>query len=140
VPLRPDAAIPPAAAGSGALKITATAQANPIALGMTTTLLIFVTNERTAADRDVALSVQALDDGVTLRVAGTSPTPVAASNSAAIDFAAIREMRPGEQLASPFRIEVRGMKPGPHRIRVKATSGLNPAGTATETEVVVNPQ
>ncbi|HEY2413865.1 MAG TPA: hypothetical protein VGI40_16560 [Pirellulaceae bacterium] len=139
-PLRPDATIPPAAAGSGALKITATAQANPIALGMTTTLLIFVTNERTVADRDVALSVQALDDGVTLRVAGTSPTPVAASSAAAIDFSAIREMRPGEQLASPFRIEVRGMKAGTHRIRVNATSGLNPAGTATETEVVVNPQ
>jgi hypothetical protein len=99
-----------------------------------------VTNERAVADRDVALSVQAVDDGLTLGVAGTSPTPVVASNSAAIDFGAIREMRPGEQLPTPYRIEIRGTKTGPHRIRVTATSGLSPAGTSTETEVVVNPQ
>jgi hypothetical protein len=138
-PLRQDGGAGPAGSGSGGLRITATAQANPIALGMTTTVLIFVTNERAATDRDVALSVQALDDGLAVRVAGTNPTPVVASSAAAIDFAAIREMRPGEQLGSPFRIEVRGMRAGPHRLRVSATSGLSPAGTGTETEVVVNP-
>jgi uncharacterized repeat protein (TIGR01451 family) len=137
-PLRPDTTIPPASV-SGGLKITATAQANPIRAGETATVLIFVTNDRNAADRDVAVGVQALDDGLTLGVAGTTPTPVVASSPAAIDFAPIREMRPGEQSQTPFRIELRGMKPGPHRIRVSATSGLNPAGAATETEVVVNP-
>ena len=102
-------------------------------------MLIFVTNERTATDRDVALSVQALDDGLALRAAGTNPTPVVASSAAAVDFAPIREMRPGEQLPTPFRIEVRGLKPGPHRIRVNAAGGLGAVGTATETEIVVNP-
>jgi hypothetical protein len=139
-PLRPGGNIPPSAGASGALRVTATAQANPIGLGQTTNVLIFVTNERSAADRDVAVSVQALDDGLTMNVTGTSPTPVVASSAAAIDFGAIREMRPGEQLASPFRIEVRGVKAGPHRIRVSAASGLTPTGTATETEVIVNPQ
>jgi hypothetical protein len=131
--------VPPAAApGSGALKITATAQANPIALETTTTVLIFVTNERNVADRDVALSVQAVDDGISLR-AGVTPTPVVATSAAAIDFGAIREMRPGEQLTTPYRLEVRGLKPGPHRIRVTATSSLSPTGTTAETELVVNP-
>lgn len=139
-PLRPESSVPPLGSAAGGLKITATAQANPIGLGQTTTVLIFITNERTAADRDVAVSVQALDDGLTLRVAGTSPTPVVASSAAALDFAAIREMRAGEQLPTPFRIEVRGMKAGAHRIRVSATSGLTPNGGTTETEVVVNPQ
>jgi len=139
-PLGPDAAIPPTASVGGGLRITASAQANPIGLGQTTNVLISVTNERAVADRDVAVSVQALDDGLTLRVAGTNPTPVMASSAAAIDFGAIREMRPGEQLPSPFRIEIRGTKPGPHRIRVAATSGLSAEGSATETEVVVNPQ
>jgi uncharacterized repeat protein (TIGR01451 family) len=139
-PLRPDTTFGPSATAGGALKITATAQANPIGLGQTTIVLISVTNERAVADRDVAVSVQAVDDGLTLRVAGTSPTPVVAGSTVAIDFGAIREMRPSEQLPTPYRIEVRGTKAGPHRIRVAATSGLSPAGSSTETEVVVNPQ
>jgi hypothetical protein len=48
-------------------------------------------------------------------------------------------MRPGEQLPTPYRLEVRGLKPGPHKLRVSALSGLNPAGVSTELEVVVNP-
>lgn len=137
-PLRPDSVNPPISVSPGALKITATAQANPIRSSETTTLLIYLTNERATPDQDVALSVQALDDGVSLS-AGTSPTPVVGGSSAAIDFGAIREMRPGEQLPTPFRIEVRGLKPGPHRIRVSASSVAATAGVSTETEIVVNP-
>ena len=130
--------MPPTGA-TGVLKITATAQANPISMGKTTSVLIFVTNERAQADRDVALSVQALDDGLSLGLTGTSPTPVVASSPAAIDFAPIRELPPGQQLPNPFRIEVRGLKAGPHRIRVIATSALGGVGASTETEIVVNP-
>ncbi len=137
-PIRPGAGFPPAGNVSGALKITATTQANPIRLSESTTLIIYVTNERAAADRDVAVSVQALDDGVSIR-AGTSPTPVAAGNASAIDFSPVRELRPGEQLPTPYRIEIRGVKAGPHRIRVSAVSALSSVGTSTETEVLVNP-
>ncbi len=96
-------------------------------------------NDRGAPDRNVALSVQALDDGITLRVSGTSPTPVATASATAIDFAPIREMRPGEPLATSYRLEVRGLKPGTHRLRFSAVSGLNPAGISTDADIVVNP-
>jgi hypothetical protein len=72
-------------------------------------------------------------------VSGTSPTPVATASATAIDFAPVREMRPGEQLATPYRLEVRAAKPGSHKLRVVATSSLNPAGISTDAEVVVNP-
>ena len=73
-----------------------------------------------------------------MRVSGTSPTPVATASATAIDFAPLREMRPGEQLLTPYRLEVRGLKPGSHKLRVIATSGLSPAGAATEAEIIVN--
>ena len=57
-------------------------------------------------------------------VTGTYPVDVdsdgkvvSCSSPAAIDFRSILEMRSGEQLPTPFRIVVRGLKPGPHRIR-----------------------
>ena len=65
---------------------------------------------------------------------GTSPTPVANASAAAIDFAPVREMRPGEQLLTPYRLEIRGVKPGTHKLRVTATSSLLPAGAATEAD------
>ena len=47
-------------------------------------------------------------------------------------------MRAGEQLVSPYRIEVTGVRPGRHKLRISATSALNPAGTVTELEIGVN--
>jgi uncharacterized repeat protein (TIGR01451 family) len=138
-PIQPDAARSPEGAGAANLGLTASATANPIPAGAVTTLVIGITNERSVSDRDVSLSVQALDDGVTLRVSGTSPTPVATASATAIDFAPIREMRPGEQLVTPYRLEARGMKPGTHKVRVSATSALNSAGASTDVDVVVNP-
>lgn len=133
----PMGSVPPSGGVSaGALKVTATAQANPIRAGESTTLLIFLTNERNAPDQDVAVSVQALDDGLNL-TPGTSSTPVAGNSPAAIDFGGVREMRSGEQL--PYRVDVRGLKPGSHRIRVSATSVASPTGVSTEAEIAVNP-
>lgn len=137
-PIRPDAARPAGPAAPGSLKITASATANPIALNGATTLIINIANDRNVPDQNVALSVQALDDGLNIRVAGPTPTPVAGSGPTGIDFGAISALRPSEQLPQPYRIEVRGIKPGRHILRVTATSSLNPAGTAIETEVVVN--
>ncbi len=121
------------------LRLSASATANPIATGATTTLVISVTNERDAPDRDIALSAQALDDGLTVRVSGASATPVATASATAIDFGPIREMRPGEQLSTPYRLEIRGVRPGSHKVRVTATSTSNPGGASTDAEIVVNP-
>src|SRR5439155_23155576 len=75
-PIRPGAGPPPAALASGSLKISASATANPISVNGVTTFVIGITNDRSVPDRDVSLSIQALDDGLSVRVSGSSPTPV----------------------------------------------------------------
>jgi uncharacterized repeat protein (TIGR01451 family) len=139
VPSRPDVGpAPPSAPGS--LRVTASATANPIMVNGATTYLINITNDRSVPDQDVALSVQVVGDGLTIRATGTSPTPVTSASPLAIDFAGIREMRAGEQLAAPYRIEARGVQPGRYKLRITATSALNRAGVTTEAELVVNAQ
>jgi uncharacterized repeat protein (TIGR01451 family) len=142
-PIRPEAQ-PPANAplatsppAAGSLRITATALANPIMVNTTTTLLMSVTNDRSVPDQEVGLSVQVLGDGLAIR-AGTTPTPAIGVSPSAIDFAPLREMRPGESLPAPYRLEVRGIRPGPHKIRVTATSSLTRPPAVTEIEIVVN--
>jgi uncharacterized repeat protein (TIGR01451 family) len=137
-PIRPDGRPAPSPPAGGALRVTASATANPIMLGGTTTYIINIANERGVPDQEVALSVQVIGDGLTIRASGTTPTPVTGASPTAIDFAPIREMRPGEQLATPYRIEVRGVKPGTHRLRISATSALDRAGVLTEAELGVN--
>jgi len=136
-PIRPEAGSAPASPAAGNLKVTASALANPIIVGSTTTCLINITNDRNVPDQEVTLSVQTIGDGLTMRATGT-PTPVAASSPAAIDFAAIRTMRPGEQLPTPYRVEVRGDKPGRHKLRITAKSSLTAGEVVSETELVVN--
>jgi uncharacterized repeat protein (TIGR01451 family) len=138
-PLQSDPVRSPAGSGTGNLRLSASVTANPISSSGVTTLVIGITNERDVPDRDVSLSVQSLDDGITLRVSGTSSTPVATASATAIDFAPIREMRPGEQLVTPFRLDVRGMKPGTHKLRISATSALSSTAASTDVDVVVNP-
>lgn len=140
-PSQPGAIRPPPVAGPGTgnLRITASATANPIAAGGVTTFVINITNDRSQPDQNVALSVQALDDGLTLRVAGTSPTRVVGSSPTAIDFDAIRELRGGEQFPQPYRIEVRGVRPGTHKLRVSVVSAANPSPNSIDAELVVNP-
>ena len=117
----------------------AAALADPIRVDGTTTIVIALGNDRPVPDRDVALSVQVLDDGLVLtRVPGTSPSPVAAISNQAVDFQPLRELRPGEQLATPYRVEVKGTRPGRHRLRVTATSSLTPGGVSTELTVTVS--
>jgi uncharacterized repeat protein (TIGR01451 family) len=132
---QPGPVAPPQVPGS--LKITALTLANPIMVNAATTLQINIANDRSVRDQNVALSIQVMGDGLALRAAG-APTPVATSNATAIDFQPINEMRAGEQQA--WNIEVRGAKPGRHKVRVTATSTLTPSPTSTETELVVNAQ
>jgi len=135
-PTAPSGTAGPAA---GNLALRAAALADPIRVDGTTTIVIALSNDRPVPDRDVALSVQVLDDGLVLtRVPGTSPSPVAAISNQAVDFQPLRELRPGEQLATPYRVEVKGTRPGRHRLRVTATSSLTPGGVSTELTVTVS--
>jgi uncharacterized repeat protein (TIGR01451 family) len=125
---------PPSAAGT--LKITASAQADPIVLNGTTTYVITVQNDRSAADQDLALSVQIEGDGLAIvRIPG-SPVRALRSSAASVDFEPVQQVRAGEQLP-PFRIEIQGVKPGRHKLRISATSALSPSGVVSEAETTV---
>jgi uncharacterized repeat protein (TIGR01451 family) len=139
-PARPNGAAAPAPATASALRISATALANPIPVGGTTTLIVNLTNDRDQPDQDVALSLQVIGDGLAMRIAAATPTPANAVSPTAIDFAPIREMRPGEALPSPYRLEIRGLRPGRYIVRTTASSVLNRQPVVAETEIVVNAQ
>jgi hypothetical protein len=138
-PSAPPASQPPATSSAGGgLRITASALANPIMAGSATTLLISLTNERGVPDQDIALSVVSSGDGLSLRVLGPTPTPAAATSNSAIDFQPVREMRPSETLSTPYRLEVRGVRPGRYVVRSSVTSSLQRQPVIAETEFVVN--
>jgi uncharacterized repeat protein (TIGR01451 family) len=139
-PAAPSNRTPPGSpSAAGNLSVSAAVTSDPILVGGTTTLVVNLTNDRTVPDREVALSIQALDDGLAVsRVVGTTATPPTALSGSAIDFAPIREMRPGERLDTPYRIELRGVKAGRHRIRITAKSELSSSGSMAEVEVAVN--
>jgi uncharacterized repeat protein (TIGR01451 family) len=121
----------------GGLQVSAAALSNPIMVGAPTTVVVNVTNDRTVADRDVTVNVQVLGDGLSITRVPSSPTAPLRSAADAVEFAAVREMRGGEQLL-PYRIEVRGMKAGRHTLRVTVTSGRSAAPVIAEAEVTVN--
>jgi uncharacterized repeat protein (TIGR01451 family) len=140
-PPRPFPAPQPTPA-AGSLKVAASLLANPIKQGETTTCVITVTNDRTVTDQDVTISVQLVGDGLKLTRAPVkaSATPAVRVGADAIEFAPLREMRAGESLnqTAPYRIEVEGVRPGRHRIRVTVTSARSPQGVVAEAELTVS--
>ena len=125
---------PPAAEGT--LKITASAQANPISVNGTTTYVITVQNDRPTADQDLALSVQVEGDGLAITRIPGSPVAALRSSPASVDFTPVRQVFAGEQLP-PYRIEIQGMRPGRHKLRITVTSAQAPGGIAAEAETTV---
>jgi uncharacterized repeat protein (TIGR01451 family) len=131
-PETPQRAVP----AEGKLSISVGAVSNPIAVGAPTTFVINVANEKNIPDRDVAISLQVVGDGMSIsRMSG--PTAVLRSSANSAEFAAVREVRAGESLP-PFRVDVQGVKAGPQRLRVTVTSSGNPEGIVAEGEVTVN--
>jgi uncharacterized repeat protein (TIGR01451 family) len=125
---------PPAAAGT--LKITASAQADPIVLNGTTTYVVTVRNDRPVADQDLALSIQIEGDGLAIVKVPGSPVPALRTSATSVDFTAVRQVFAGEQL-NPYRIEIQGLRPGRNKLRITATSALSPAGIIAEAETTV---
>ncbi|MEX2174565.1 MAG: hypothetical protein WD872_09395 [Pirellulaceae bacterium] len=135
-PVPPTTTRPPADPPvAGRLKVTIGDLFDPIMLGGKTTYIVTITNESTAADQEVMLSLQ-LADGLEF-IRATGPTGVAASLPNGIELAPIAEIRPGETLA-PYRIEVSGLKAGTHAAQVQVTSSRLPTGATAQTDTTVN--
>jgi uncharacterized repeat protein (TIGR01451 family) len=138
-PAPPGGRVLPGTGAAGNLKISAVALANPIMVGAVTTYSISVANERAVGDRDVAVTIQLLDDGLsfTRTPVLSSPSRALRSGGNSIEFEPVRELRPSEELA-PFSIQLQGVKAGRHKLRVTVTSGLSPTGVIAESETTVN--
>jgi len=138
-PYRASPAPPSASPAAGTLSISAVALSNPIRLNETTAVVINVANNRQVSDQDVVISVQVAGDGLTIARVPGSPTPVVGSSATAVDFAPLRELAAGAQSPTPYRVEVRGLKPGRQQLRITATSVRSPTGVTANAEVIVNP-
>ena len=122
---------------AGQLQVSLTTLANPITVGATTTYVITVTNARAESDRDVAINLQVLGDGLTITRIPSSPTAVLRSATDSVEFTPVREVRPGEQLV-PYQVEIRGTRAGRHKLRATVTSNRSPTGVIAEAETTVN--
>jgi uncharacterized repeat protein (TIGR01451 family) len=137
----PGSAAPPAPtarppAAEGTLKITASALATPISVNGATTYVITVLNDRPTADQELALSVQVEGDGLAITRIPGSPVAALRSSPSSVDFTPVRQVFAGEQLP-PYRIEVQGVRPGRHKLRLTVTSAQSPGGIVAEAETTV---
>ena len=122
---------------AGNLKVAVRDLADPIMFGAKTTYIIQLSNERAAADRDVAITLQ-LSEG--LKVTGISgPTGAASStpDGRTVEITPVAEIRANEQLPD-YKIEVEGTKAGKQKLQVIVKSARTPAGITAEAETTVN--
>jgi hypothetical protein len=84
--------------------------------------------------------VSVVGDGLAIVSVPGSPVPAIRTSATSVDFAPVREVFPGETLdRPPYRIEVRGLKAGQHKLRITATSRLSPNGVVAEAQTTVTP-
>ncbi len=132
---------PAAAAPSNVLPPTAEAPApgqllvdisefrNPIKIGEDTKYVITIKNDRTVPDQDIVVTIE-LPPGLRLKGATgpTVPRNISPTGNV-VRMNSIKEMRAGEVLAEPFRIDATGVAAGEQTLRVTVTSRLSPQGT-----------
>jgi hypothetical protein len=118
------------------LQLTVSDLADPIMIGGKTTYIITLTNERTAADQDVAIT---LETSAGLELAGSSGPTAMASRSQdghSADITPITEFLPGEKVV--YRITATGRQAGQQQLRVSVKSKLAPEGVTAQGETTVN--
>ena len=127
---------PPMAPAAGSLQVTVSDLADPIMIGGKTTYVVTLTNERTVADQDVAVTLEA---SAGLEIAGSSGPTALASRSPdgrTADLTPITELTPGEKVI--YRITATGRQAGKHQLQVTAKSRLSSEGTTAQGETTVN--
>lgn len=93
--------------------------ADPIVVGSTNTYLITVTNQGSAPATDVSISVLIPEQASYVSSSGQTPT-AALAGAQEVTFAPVASIDPGREVV--WRVNVRGVKPGDARFRVKMTS------------------
>jgi hypothetical protein len=125
---------PPAA---GSLKVMVGDLFDPIMVGGKTTIVITLTNERTVADEDVAITVE-VSEGLKI-TGGSGPTAIArvAPDGRSADITPVAEIGAGETLAA-YKIDATGTAAGKQTVRVTVKSKLTAAGVSATSETTVN--
>lgn len=141
-PAPPAPGAPPAVGGAARERLTLDISelGDPIKLGETTTYLLTIKNERAVPDQDVVVRIE-LPPGLQFEsVTGPTQLRNLSPDRRIATIGAIREMRAGETLQPPYRVEVTGTQAGEHAVRVTVTSRFEPQGvTAQETTTVYAP-
>jgi hypothetical protein len=127
---------PPVVPEGGSLKVTVSDLADPIMIGGKTTYVVTLTIERTVADQDVAITLEA-SAGLEL-VGSSGPTALASrsQDGRSADVTPITELAAGEKVV--YRITATGRQAGKQQLRVTVKSKLAPAGITAEGETTVN--
>jgi uncharacterized repeat protein (TIGR01451 family) len=124
---------PPAAGG---LKVMVGDLFDPIMIGGKTTIVVSITNERTVADENVAITIE-VPDGLQI-TASSGPTDIArvAPDRRSVEITPVAEVMPGETLV--YKIDCTGTAAGKHTARATVKSTRSPAGVTGTSETTVN--
>jgi hypothetical protein len=116
---KPRGALPPP---SGPLKVEVAQTDNPIRVGAKTTYIIVIENDRDVSDKNVTLTIR-IPEGLRYeKFISAIPDKVQLKdNGRTVAAPPVAELRPKEKLA-PFRLEVTGVTPGKHQLRVEVAS------------------
>ncbi len=138
-PGTPPSVVPPAgqAVAPGQLLVDISEFGNPIRIGEDTKYVISIKNDRTVPDQDIALTIE-LPPGLRFKSA-VGPSKVRNVNATGniVRMNSIREMRAGEVLAPPFRVDAVGTLAGEQTLKVTVTSRLSPHGTTAQKATTV---
>lgn len=133
--VEPPAKTPPAEAplSGGQLTVDISEFRDPIKVGEGTEYVITITNNRTVPDQNVVLKLE-FPPGLEFQsVSGPGQGRTVSPDGRTVTISPIREMRAGETLKPPFRVEAIGTQAGEQTLRVTVTSRLSPQGV-TEPE------
>ena len=133
-----DSVVPPDATRvDGQLLVDISEYGDPIKIGEETSYVITIKNDRTVPDQDVVVKIE-LPLGLRFKaMSGPGQQRTASPDGRTVTVSPIREMRAGETLQPPFRIDATGTAAGEQALQVTVTSRNSPQGvTAQETTTV----
>ncbi|MBN2290844.1 MAG: DUF11 domain-containing protein, partial [Pirellulales bacterium] len=140
----PDFSQPPSTSGSGTPSTTPTGKLtvkvkgnhNPVTVGKRVLYTIDITNESSAADHNIVVTVTVPPQMQLRRTGNTDPNNIdAIPEGQEIRFAELAEMRPGESLT--WRVAVDTIKAGTSVLRVKIDSKNSSRSVFGQTETTI---
>lgn len=138
-PESPPAAPPERPRTAGRLSVEISELGDPVQIDEGTRYLITIKNDRNVPDQNVVLKLQ-FSAGLEFQsITGPGEVRTVSQDQRTVTISPIREMRAGETLDPPFRVEATGAQTGEQQLQVTVTSRRSPQGvTHKEVTTVVS--